>query len=213
MSNRITAYVMKLFMLIALAIVSADVAWSAQRPEHSGHDLIAIGYGDSSMGGFGNGIGDLSTFNELEDIVTADNYAEVEMENAIGGRVSIQQLSGLTGNKAKVVQQNSRGSEARIWQGGSENIALVTQTGTGNDAFIGQHGYSNNAWINQNGNYNIAAIIQNGSGSSMSINQRGNNNQAYLVDNGGSNYGISQNGNDYVAIIGGSGINVFVTQY
>lgn len=48
MSNRITAYVMKLFMLIALAIVSAGVAWSAQRPGHSGHDLIAIGYGDSS---------------------------------------------------------------------------------------------------------------------------------------------------------------------
>ena len=38
------------------------------------------------------------------------------------------------------------------------------------------------------------------------------NNKAIIVDNGGSNYGISQNGNDYVAIVGGYGINVYVTQ-
>ncbi len=165
----------------------------------------------TKVGEFGVDI-DLSTFNELDAVVTDDNYAEVVLENSILGDVYIEQASRYSGNKAKVVQSNSKRSEANIWQYGGDNTALITQEGVQNKAYIAQYGYGNDALINQSGNYNTAAIIQYGYGSSLSINQTGNNNQAYIVDYGGSNYGISQNGNDFVAIIGGRGMNINVIQ-
>ena len=156
---------------------------------------------------------ELREFDELDSISTNGNYAEVVLEDSILGSVYIEQGSSIAGNKAKVVQSdNSVGSEAGIWQYGGDNTALITQKGNFNTAYIAQYGYGNNAWINQAGYNNTAAIIQYGYGSSLSINQTGSNNKAILIDNGGSDYGISQNGNDYVAIVGGYGINVYVTQ-
>ncbi|MGG5574833.1 curlin subunit CsgB [Vibrio diazotrophicus] len=155
---------------------------------------------------------ELSKFDELDFISTDGNYAEVVLEGSKLGNVYIEQGSSIAGNKAKVVQSDSVRSEAEIWQYGGDNTALITQKGNFNTAYIAQYGYGNNAWINQSGYNNTAAIIQYGYGSSLSINQTGSNNKAILIDNGGSNYGISQNGNDYVAIVGGYGINVYVTQ-
>ncbi len=165
----------------------------------------------TKVGNFGVDV-DLSTFNELEAVITEDNYAEVVLENSILGEVNIEQGGHFSGNKAKVIQSNSNRSEANIWQYGGDNTALITQDGIQNKAYIAQYGYGNDALINQDGNYNTAAIVQYGYGSSLSINQTGNNNQAYIVDYGGSNYGISQNGNDFVAIIGGRGVSVNVIQ-
>ncbi|WP_241669760.1 curlin subunit CsgB [Vibrio furnissii] len=213
---RITAYVMMLLMEVIVILMMSNMAWSQDRNNQTHDDIdtsVAYSWGGTAIGRFGTGMGDLSPFNELEDIITADNYAEVSMENAIGGEVTIEQYGRQAGNKAKVIQHDSRRSQATIWQEGSANTALITQTGNQNKAVIGQSGYGHEAWINQNGNFNVAAIIQTGAASSLSINQTGHNNQAYIVDKGGSNYGISQNGNDYLAIIGGSGINVYVTQY
>lgn len=168
------------------------------------------------MGQFGVGMAeDLSSFNELAAVVTKDNYAEVELERSISGDIYIEQGSGFSGNKAKVVQSDSSGSRAGIWQYGADNTALITQSGSGNQAYIQQYNYGNEAWINQDGNNNTAVMVQYGlgAGSSISINQRNDNNHAYIVDYGGSDYGISQNGNDYVAIVGGYGLNIYVTQY
>ncbi len=175
----------------------------------------SIESGDNSYGKFGYEMSesDLSLFNELDQVNPgAGNYAEVMIERSISGDVSIEQYGHKKGNKAKVVQSDSDGSVAKIWQKGKSNTALITQTGANNRAYIAQHGKSNKAWINQDGDNNIAAILQKGRGSSLSINQTGSGNEAYVVDFGGSNYGISQNGGDYVAIIGGKGMSVNVTQ-
>lgn len=155
---------------------------------------------------------ELSTFNELSDIVTNYNYAEVILEDSNSGNVYISQQTGNAGNKAKVVQSDSVRSNAGIWQKGSNNTALITQSGENNRAYIAQDGYGNKAWINQAGYNNEALIAQYGSGSSLSVNQKGNHNKAFIVDYGSSNYGISQNGGDSVVIIGGKGISVYVDQ-
>lgn len=206
MSIRNNTYFRMLVTGVVLLMTMPNLVWAdnwdnQNKPQIRGH--FGIGMDE-----------DLSSFNELAAVVTKDNYAEVELERSISGDVYIEQGSGLSGNKAKVVQSDSDGSRAGIWQYGADNTALITQSGTGNQAYIQQYNYGNEAWINQNGDNNIAAMVQYGLGisSSISINQRGDNNQAYIVDYGGSNYGISQNGNDYVAIVGGYGLEIYVTQ-
>ncbi|WP_223159343.1 curlin subunit CsgB [Vibrio sp. Y2-5] len=224
MSIRNNACFSMLVMGIVLYLAMSNLAWANNDLQGQSYYQSESNHGGESRhhdhsknrrhthaGEFGYDL-DLSEFNELEAISTNDNYAEVVLENSILGNVYIEQGSQIAGNKAKVIQSDSVGSEAGIWQYGGDNTALITQTGKFNEAYIAQYGYGNNAWIHQAGNNNTAAIIQYGYGSSLSINQTGNNNQAIIVDNGGSNYGISQNGNDYVAIIGGYGIDVYVTQ-
>lgn len=224
MSIRNNACFSMLVIGIVLYSAMSNLAWAnndlggqayyQSESNHGGDDRHHENFNNrrhTQVGKFGYGL-DLSNFNELDSMPTDDNYAEVVLEDSILGNIYIEQGSSIAGNKAKVVQSDSVGSEAGIWQYGGDNTALITQTGKFNKAYIAQYGYGNKAWINQAGYNNTAAIIQYGYGSSLSINQTGSNNQAIIVDNGGSNYGISQNGNDYVAIVGGYGINVYVTQ-
>lgn len=200
-----------------LFLLIPNLVWSNEKYSHSEYESHYSNNGkydhvnNTREGRFGLD-SDLDSFNELEAVQSDNNYAEVVLENAILGDVTIDQASLVKGNKAKVIQDHSIRSEAYIGQYGGENTALITQQGIQNKAYIYQYGMNNDALISQDGKYNTAAIIQYGYGSSLSINQTGNNNQAYIVDKGGSNYGISQNGNDYVAVIGAYGVNVYVTQ-
>ncbi|MGF1751986.1 curlin subunit CsgB [Vibrio makurazakiensis] len=173
-----------------------------------------------SIAGFGQSMSDISAFNELEnrDEAGVNNYSEVVISSSYNSSISIIQLSnGGASNRAKVLQHQSSNSEANILQYGSGHVAYVSQTGDGNSVDIGQVGYGHTSWVEQNGNNNTAVIGQGdlflNDPSEISLNQSGNNNSAYLYDKGGSSYGITQDGNDSVMIVGAKNMGVYITQH
>ncbi|WP_038177412.1 MULTISPECIES: minor curlin subunit CsgB [Vibrio] len=162
-------------------------------------------------------------YSELSEMnLSANNYAEVVLENAFDSEVVISQYNQGGGtNKAKVIQSNVNGNKAAISQSGAENLAVIEQSeGQDNYAEIKQAGYGHNSYISQSGSNNLAYLKQcrglactntNG-GSDISIVQENNDNFALVVDRGNSNYGITQDGGDSIVIFSNMNRGIYVRQ-
>ena len=153
-----------------------------------------------------------------EDLLSFNNYAEVVLESANSGSVSIIQTNSLSGpsNRAVVIQKYTFDNSAYLSQDGSANIAFIEQSyGDNNIAYLVQVGYGHEGFIAQSGSNNLAYLEQydNNGPSSISIDQAGNNNEAMIIDYGGSHYGITQYGDNHgISIVSSLKAGIVITQ-
>lgn len=185
--------------------------------------LASVNYSIDSSSQLGSFFDGSPVYDELESLNTsANNHAEVELNNTNNSSVKVIQYSyGFGTNKAKVIQDQSSNSAASVVQYGYDNLALVKQTnGTENIAELTQIGYDNTGYIEQNGSYNEASLIQcshyfcNGSygGSEISIIQNNDGNYARVVDTTNASYGIEQSGGDNITLINHMNRSIYVKQ-